>query len=132
MSFLSRCLGFLARSFTTHRVHRGFTLILTNHTTSLAKLSQQTRGAVQGDIHFVSHFRAGGLGILFKESNKGIVLSLALKLSFSRLRRAVLVSLCEHLNLMVDERNLISISESGADSNKHFGLSHGKYHLSGV
>ena len=36
------------------------------------------------------------------------------------------------IDITIDESDLISIGEVSTDSNKHFGLSHGKYHLSGV
>jgi hypothetical protein len=99
-------------------------LILTHNLTALTKLSQQTSGRVERNSHELRNLSASALRILSKPLSQRSILSLTLELSLRGLRTPSGIPLSDQFDLMINERNLISVSEIGADSSEHFGLSH--------
>ena len=114
----------LARHLRADGVDRRLALVLTHNLTALAELSQQTRSRMERNSHELRNLSASALGILSQPLNQRSILSLTLELSLRGLRTPSRVPLGDQFDLMVNERNLISVSEVGADSGEHFGLSH--------
>ena len=105
-------------------INRRLSLIVAADNASLPQGSQQTRSGVQSHADSLSHLRASGVRSVTEELHDLRAERVLLKLCLRGLRGTIGVTLRQHLDLMVDKGDLISVSQVGTDSNEHLSLSH--------
>ena len=105
-------------------INRCLSLIVAANNASLPQSGQQTRGRVQSHADSLSHLRASGVRSVTEELHDLSAERVLLKLCLRGLRGTSGVTLRQHLDLMVDKGDLLSVSQIGTDSNEHLSLSH--------
>ena len=105
-------------------VNRGLPFVVTLDLSRLPKRGQKSSGTVERNPQSVSNFSTSGFLVLSEEVDNLLTLGVLFQLGFGGLRGTIGIALGKHLNLVVNESNLLSINKVLTDSSKHLSLGH--------